>query len=126
MDILLVDDNPLMHQVLERFLASLGYSVTVAGRADEAIEHASQSVPALVLIDMYLPDRDGPDALRAIRELPGCANVPAIGMSGMSEQDVQALMTDDFSTFVTKPIDLDMLEATVRRYIGDAGATSTT
>src|SRR5262249_38264813 len=55
-DILLVDDNPLMQQLIARFLGDLGYQVGVAGRADEAITIARDTPPLLFMIDMHLPD----------------------------------------------------------------------
>ena len=124
MDILLVDDNLLMQQVLERFLGSLGYVVKPALRADEALAQARRSPPALILMDLHLPDRDGVDALSDIRALPGCADIPAIAMSGMDEHEARNLLTDDFSMYVAKPIDLDVLERTVRGYMEASQARS--
>jgi CheY-like chemotaxis protein len=117
-DILLVDDNPLMQQLIARFLGDLGYQISVAGRADDAIELARGEPPRLFLIDMHLPDLDGPEALHALRELPGCADMPAIAISGMDEHDVRHALTKDFAEYLTKPIDLDVLQATVARYLG--------
>ena len=124
MDILLVDDNPLMQQLMERFLGDLGYSVAVAGRADEAIALAQGSAPALVLLDMHLPDLDGPDLLKALRVLPTCATTPAIAMSGMDEGAMPPVRAAGFSDYLSKPIDLDLLEATVARHIGDRNVRS--
>jgi CheY-like chemotaxis protein len=124
MDILLVDDNLLMQQVLHRFLGSLGYTVELAGRADEALEKASQSRAALILMDLYLPDRDGPEAIHAIRALPGYEMVPAIAMSGLDERDARQIMTSDFSAYIAKPVDLDALENMVRQYVAESNARS--
>jgi CheY-like chemotaxis protein len=118
-DILLVDDNPLMQQLIARFLGDLGYQISVAGRADDAIELARGGPPRLFLIDMHLPDLDGPEALHALRELPGCASMPAIAISGMDEHDAGHGLTKDFAEYLTKPIDLDVLQATVARYLGE-------
>jgi CheY-like chemotaxis protein len=118
-DILLVDDNLLMQQLMERFLSDLGYSVAVAGRADEAIELARHAAPALFLLDIRLPDIDGPEALLALRALPGCATIPAIAMSGMDESIIQPMLTGDFAAYLPKPIDLDLLEATVVQHLGN-------
>lgn len=117
MNILLVDDNLLMQQVLDRFLGTLGYSVAMVGRADEAVELARRSPPALILLDLHLPDSDGPLALERIRALPGCESIPVIGISGMDEQDARQIMTPSFTAYLPKPIDLDVLEATVRQYV---------
>jgi len=124
MDILLVDDNPLMQQLLARFLGDLGYSVAIAGRADEAIALARAETPALLMIDMYLPDLDGPEALLALRELPDCAAVPAIAMSGLDESSIRPAMISGFVAYLSKPIDLDLLEATVAQHAGARNARS--
>ena len=124
MDILLVDDNPLMQQLIARFLGDLGYQVGVAGRADEAIALARGTPPHLFMIDMHLPDLDGPEALHALRMLPGCANNPAIAISGMDEHDARHILTGDFAEYLTKPIDLDVLLATVARHLGEDRARS--
>ena len=124
MDILLVDDNPLMQQVVARFLGDLGYQISIAGRADDAIALARGGAPRLFIIDMHLPDLDGPEALHALRALPGCASMPAIAISGMDEHDARHILTKDFAEYLTKPIDLDVLQATVARYLGDQHARS--
>ena len=124
MDILLVDDNLLMQQLIARFLGDLGYQVGVAGRADEAIALARAMPPHLFMIDMHLPDLDGPETLHALRALPGCAEMPAIAISGMDEDDARHILTKDFAEYLIKPIDLDVLQATVVRYLGDDCAHS--
>jgi CheY-like chemotaxis protein len=116
-DILLVDDNPLMQQLIARFLGDLGYKVGTAGRADEAIAMARTAPPGLFLIDMHLPDLDGPDALRVLRTLPGCATTPAIAISGMEEYDARSILTSEFVAYLSKPVELDLLEATVVRHL---------
>jgi CheY-like chemotaxis protein len=117
-DILLVDDNPLMQQLIARFLGDLGYQVGVAGRADEAIALARSTPPRLFMIDMHLPDLDGPEALHALRALPGCAEMPAIAISGMDEHDARHMLTKGFAEYLAKPIDLDVLQAAVERHLG--------
>jgi CheY-like chemotaxis protein len=119
LDILLVDDNPLMQQLMARFLSDLGYSISVAGRTDEALELARAAAPLLFMLDMHLPDQDGPQALAALRRLPGCAKTPAIAMSGMDESSIRASLGPDFVAYLAKPIDLDLLESTVAHYVGD-------
>ncbi|KPV53148.1 hypothetical protein SE17_11315 [Kouleothrix aurantiaca] len=118
MDVLLVDDNVLMQQLIARFLGEFGYQVAVAGLASEAVALARKSPPGLLMIDMHLPDLDGPDALIALRRLPGCADTPAIAISGLAEEEMRHMMMHDFNEYLVKPVDLDMLHATVARYLG--------
>ena len=122
MDILLVDDNPLMQQLIARFLGDLGYRVEVAGRADDALALARSSPPSLFMIDMHLPDLDGPDALVALRALPGCASIPAIAISGLDEDEARHVITNDFAEFLIKPVDLDVLQASVQRHLNNGVA----
>lgn len=118
MDVLLVDDNVLMQQLIARFLGEFGYQVAVAGLASEAVALARKSPPGLLMIDMHLPDLDGPDALIALRRLPGCTDTPAIAISGLAEEEMRHMMMHDFNEYLVKPVDLDMLHATVARYLG--------
>ena len=119
MDVLLVDDNPLMQQLIARFLGDLGYQVGIAGRADEAITLARATPPGLFMIDMHLPDLDGPEALKVLRSLAGCDLTPAIAISGLDFQDDRMGLTVDFSEFLLKPVDLDVLQAAVARHHGN-------
>jgi CheY-like chemotaxis protein len=122
MQVLLVDDNPLMQQVISRFLASQGYNVTVAECGEEALAAVRRETCGLFVIDMRLPDQDGPDLLVALRQEPGLAACPAIALSGLGEEDRARTVVAGFNTFMAKPLDLDDLLATVRRYV-DGGVT---
>jgi len=117
-DVLLVDDNPLMQQVIARFLGDLGYRVGIASRADEAVGLARATPPGLFVIDMHLPDLDGPDALKALRALPGCSTTPAIAISGIDADEARHMATNQFAEFLMKPVDLDVLQEAVARHLG--------
>jgi CheY-like chemotaxis protein len=117
MQVLLVDDNPLMQQVISRFLVSQGFSVTVAECGEEAIAAVRREPFRLFVIDMRLPDQDGPDLLVLLRQEPGLAACPAIAVSGLGEEDRERTVSAGFDTFMAKPLDLDELLATVRRYV---------
>jgi CheY-like chemotaxis protein len=119
MQVLLVDDNPLMQQVISRFLMSQGYSVTVAETGEEALEAVRREAYKLYVIDMRLPDLDGPDLLLTLRREPGLGACPAIAVSGLGEEDRDRTVEAGFNGFLAKPIDLDELLSAVRRYVDD-------
>jgi CheY-like chemotaxis protein len=119
MQVLLVDDNPLMQQVISRFLVSQGYTVAVAESGEEALAAVRREACRLFVIDMRLPDQDGPDLLVALRQEPGLAACPAIAVSGLGEEDRERTVVAGFDTFMAKPLDLDELLSTVRRYVDD-------
>jgi CheY-like chemotaxis protein len=118
MHVLLVDDNPLMQQVISRFLVGQGYHVAVAQTGEEALALARSNQIGLMLIDMRLPDQDGPELLGALRQEPGLSACPAIAVSGLGEDDREKTLGSGFDLFLAKPIDLDELLEAVQRYMG--------
>ena len=118
MDILLVDDNHLMQQVLSRFIDALGHHVQMVETASEALELAQQQRFGLLLIDQRLPDHDGPEALKLLRQIPGYDTVPAIGISGMGMEQERLTRAAGFDAFLSKPIAFDELRVLLERYNG--------
>jgi CheY-like chemotaxis protein len=120
MYVLVVDDNPLMRELTQRFLEHLGYRARTAETAAEALRLAQAESPALALVDVRLPDQDGPDLLAALRRLPGCDRLPAIAMSGADEADLRSVgrKLGEPTVLMTKPLELDTLHELVVRHIG--------
>ncbi|MGH3369357.1 MAG: response regulator [Nocardioidaceae bacterium] len=117
--VLVVEDNPVNQVVAVGMLESLGYQFEVAHDGLEAVRAtAAGHAFSAVLMDVQMPRLDGYDATRAIRlqEPPG-ARVPIIAMTagavaGEQERCIAAGMDD----FLAKPVDLDRLESTLRRW----------
>jgi CheY-like chemotaxis protein len=89
--------------------------VEVAEDGAEALALAGRAGFQLFVIDMRLPDFDGPQILAALRGLSGMAGSPAIAVSGLGEEEREQTMAAGFNTFLAKPVDLDELLAAVRR-----------
>lgn len=73
--ILVIEDQARIRELLEIFLAKKGYAVSLAGNAEEGIEAAKNKSPDLVLIDRSLPDGDGLEVLKKIREFDKRAKI---------------------------------------------------
>lgn len=108
--ILLVDDEVAIRRLARGALQRAGYRVVEAGTAREAAELAAAERPALVLLDLGLPDRDG---LELIGSLKRGAAVIVVSAREAVDEKVAALDlgADDY---VTKPFDTDELVARVR------------
>jgi DNA-binding response OmpR family regulator len=124
--ILVVEDDPSIRMGLEDTLTAKGYSVEVVGRGNDGAERAISGRYELVVLDVMLPDIDGFEVLRRIRQSRGAARrVPVIMLSarGAEIDRVRGLElgADDY---VTKPFSLMELLARVasvlRRAHGDA------
>lgn len=80
MRVLVVDDDPALRAAIRRMLTAVAVEVVEAGDGDEALRLLSREPADVVLCDMFMPNRDGIEVLRAMRErFPG---VRAVAMSG--------------------------------------------
>jgi len=112
--ILLVEDNEKNMKLLRDVLRATGYETLEATTAGQALELATQHVPALVLMDVRLPDMDGMEALDRLRldERTASIRVLAVTAEAMKE-DRERFTQAGFDGYLSKPIDVDELLATV-------------
>lgn len=115
MKVLVIDDNELMQQVLSHFLAMMGHESTPALSLKSALQLTSQQTFDSFLIDMYLPDAEGPEVLEAIRRLPGNAHALAIAISGDTFIPQSVLKRAGFLSYLTKPIQFTEFQAHMNR-----------
>jgi two-component system KDP operon response regulator KdpE len=128
--VLVVDDDPSLLKALRIGLSARGDDVLVAHSGTEAINQVALTRPDLVILDLGLPDLDGLEVCRRVREF---SNVPIVVLSayGDERRKVEALDSgaDDF---VTKPFGMAELEARLRVALrhaaarGDDGKKATT
>ena len=99
--VLIIEDEPQMRRFLRPALESQGYRVVEAATAAEGLVHASSHNPDLVLLDLALPDGDGVDVTRRLREW-SVAPVLVISARGQEKDKISALDAgaDDY---LTKP-----------------------
>lgn len=104
--ILLVEDDPLLRHAFKLLLEDAGYQVHEAGTAAEALEQANTEKPALVLLDMGLPDRPGLEVARELSTQPATAGIRIVALTGrVGPQERQACFDAGCSHFFTKPIE---------------------
>ena len=118
--VLLVEDDPDVAQVVTLFLRSEGVQVDRVASIAEAKQAVEGAAPALILLDVGLPDGDGLDLLAWLRERPATQDMPAIILSGSARDDDPmggALMVD----WLQKPIDGPALAMTLRRALRGTG-----
>ncbi|MEP0761704.1 MAG: response regulator, partial [Chloroflexota bacterium] len=106
-------------QLAERVLVQIGYEVVVASGGQEALERLARERFGLVVMDIAMPDMDGVTTARHIRALEGPnRDVPILAMTGLSDEDAhQHIMAAGVNAVLTKPIALDTLRTSVRRWV---------
>ena len=118
--ILIVDDDPLMLQILEKFVQGPDIHVTTASDARQAFIQARDLKPALIISDMMMPDFYGSATLFELRKDSRTGGIPFIFVTGMTPEKAQALLppNDPKVRLLTKPIDFEKLAAHVKELSG--------
>jgi DNA-binding NtrC family response regulator len=119
-EILIVDDEVGIRELLSEILQDEGYQVSVAENAGEARNYRLRTQPALVLLDIWMPDTDGVTLLREWAA-NGQLTMPVVMMSGHGtiETAVEATKVGAFD-FLEKPVGLQKLLSTVTRALKTA------
>jgi two-component system KDP operon response regulator KdpE len=110
--ILLVDDEVSIQRSLAPLLRARGYDVDIAGTGTEAIRSWSTRRPDLIVLDLGLPDIEGPDVCRQVRAE---SDVPIVVLSARSaEADKVAALDIGADDYITKPFGPEELLARIR------------
>ena len=124
--ILLVEDNAINQQVARETLLRCGATVEVAGHGAEAVGMVQARPYDVVLMDVQMPVMDGLTATRAIRELPGLADLPIVALTAHAlAEDRDRCLAAGMNDYLTKPIEIDRLLATLGQWIVPAAARNT-
>ena len=108
--ILLVEDVDDTRYFMRLELEHLGYRVIEAEDGTRAVELALQEYPDVILMDLSLPNLDGLEATRLIRQDQRMQKVPIVAITAHQEANFrQDAKASGFDAYVTKPIDMDWL-----------------
>lgn len=122
--VLVVDDAPDTITLLNDVLDAAGMTVLVALEGNQALAIAERMTPDIILLDAIMPNMDGFETCRRLKRLPGCAHVPVIFMTGLSDSEhvVMGLEAGGVD-YITKPINPDELVARMRVHLANARLT---
>jgi len=110
-----VEDNEKNMKLFRDVLQATGYRTLEASTAGQALKLAAEHSPALVLMDIQLPDMDGLEALRRLRQDERTASIPVLAVTAQAMKgDRERFMEAGFDAYLSKPVDVDELLATVR------------
>jgi two-component system, OmpR family, KDP operon response regulator KdpE len=110
--VLIIDDEKQIRRLLEITLGTNGFRTIAAETGDEGLRIAAMNHPDLILLDLGLPDKDGMEVLRNLREW---ASVPIIILSVRNtEQDIISALDSGADDYLTKPFRTGELLARVR------------
>jgi excisionase family DNA binding protein len=108
--ILIVDDDARLREFVRVNLEMDGYAVREAGNAAEGLAALEKEPPDLILLDVMMPEVDGWEMLRRVREKHGVAAIPVIMFSGKVDEDTAETATErGAQAFIGKPFDPQQL-----------------
>ena len=125
--VLLVEDNALAREVIERLLAGSGSHVTAVAGAAEAFETMRWASPDVLISGIAMPEEDGCSLIRKIRMLPSNrgGSIPAVCLTGRNAlEDEARVLRAGFQRFLAKPVDARRLVTMVADLAGGAARRS--
>ena len=116
--VLIVDDESENRHILRLLLGREGYNVIEAGSGQEAVEATMREQPALILLDIDMPDLDGYEVCERLKHAPRTAAIPVIFLTGMAgAEDIVRGFRVGGADYITKPFQSAELLARVRTHV---------
>ncbi|MGQ9916222.1 MAG: response regulator [Bryobacteraceae bacterium] len=123
LSVLVAEDNPVNQKVLRKLLKRLGCRVTVAADGAEAVQAAGCGGFDVIFMDCQMPQMDGYEAARRIRQMGGpLERVPIVALTAHAmDSDRKRCLEAGMSDYLTKPVSLDALRAALERVASAVG-----
>lgn len=115
--VLVIDDDPDVRDLMERYLSREGFEVMSVGSGQEGIQSIREFDPDVITLDVLMPVMDGWSVLSELKKDPKTAKIPVIMLSMMDELDMSFAL--GASDYLLKPIKRDVLVDTVLKHIRD-------
>jgi len=118
--VLVIDDDPNVHRLIERTLKDEGVTLWFASNAEEGLRLARELHPAAITLDVMMPGTDGWSVLSSLKADPELAKIPVIMLTIIGEKEFGFAL--GASEYLIKPIDRNLLILTLRKYVTDGTA----
>lgn len=115
--ILVVEDNEQNRYLMQYMLETMGYIVVIAQNGTDAVDLAMREMPDLILMDIQLPDMDGLEVTRRIRNLELDGKIPIIAVTSFAMAgDREKTLAAGCDGYIEKPIDPEKFLIQIARY----------
>src|SRR3569833_2074255 len=123
--IMVVDDDPLMHRLFQHHLEKAGNQMVSANTGREALDLAARQPPNLIVMDIMMPDMDGLEALRELKKGDATKTIPVVGITANGHHLARKESQNCWAAvFLTKPFSPLQLLTEIRKLVppGDGKA----
>jgi len=112
--VLVIDDDPEARDIMDRNLRKDGFEVSLAGSGEEGLKLARELQPAVITLDVMMPEMDGWSVLRTLKADRATREIPVVMLTIVDDKSQGfALGATDY---LSKPVDRELLKATLARY----------
>ncbi|OIP74243.1 MAG: response regulator [Oscillatoriales cyanobacterium CG2_30_44_21] len=116
--ILVVEDAPDNQVLVEQVFQDSGYQVTCIQDGQAALNWLETNQPDLILLDLSLPEIDGWEVARQLKACDRTAKIPIVAVTAHAMKgDKEAAIASGCDDYLTKPLDIDLLEACVKQWL---------
>jgi len=123
--ILLVEDNAANRYLATFLLESHGFEVLHAANGREAMAQARLTLPDLILMDIHMPEMDGYETARVIREDSDLAEIPIVAVTSYAQAgDRERALALGFSGYLEKPICTETFVSQIQRFLPGRAAVT--
>ena len=120
--VLVIDDDPTIQDLMQRFLSREGFHVVAATSGSEGLRLAKEQSPDVIILDVMMPSMNGWSVLSTLKADPELASIPVIMASIIDDKNLgYALGASDY---LLKPIDYSRLSALLQKYQPDSSSNS--
>ncbi|MBF0612827.1 MAG: response regulator [Magnetococcales bacterium] len=119
--ILVVEDNLINQQVAQELLEKAGATITIAANGRQAVAQVQEQRLDAILMDIQMPEMDGYEATRAIRQSLGIQDIPIIAMTANAiAGDQEKCLAAGMNDYIPKPVDMNRLFSTLAKWLSCA------
>jgi PAS domain S-box-containing protein len=123
--VLVVDDNEDSAEIMAKLLTKFGYEVRTAYTGTTALESAANHLPEVILLDIGLPEINGYEVARRLRQIPQLDGVKIVAMTGYGrDADRQLAREAGFDLHLTKPVDFMKISDVLRSLLAPSEPSS--
>jgi signal transduction histidine kinase/DNA-binding response OmpR family regulator len=114
--VLVVDDDPAVRELLDRYLTGEGFQVVAVASGEEAVRAAHEVQPRAITLDVLMPGQDGWSVLSALKADPELADIPVVMLTLLDDRNLGTAL--GAADYLVKPFDRDQLLRTLTRHCG--------
>ena len=114
--ILAVDDESDVLLIIRTALESEGFAVVTAGNGPDGLAAAYESRPDLIVLDIMMPEMDGFEVLKQLKEKDSTRDVPVVMLTGLSERKlIKRALDEGVTHYIVKPFDFQQFMQVIHR-----------